>query len=191
MDKQTRPNYPSRRLYNPTKSNLSEIGTKYTRQKDIVKNRKGLSKKPEDSAFNYDTNEEEKFGMPTKGTGLYKSTGLHDFTIVEFEKMKERIKILEAQNQQKDDTIKKLKVENGRLRAHRNVLEGKVKGFQIEKARNGSNSNNSSSDHNSSHPINSAWNAARANRPAGKFLIRICLTVDYSKRKLWRCKRIR
>ena len=155
--------YKRSTTYKPVSSKpVAKVATRHTSQYQMRQQRSNVGKnivKPT-KYDQYDEEEKVTVGKGANSNGsLYQSTGLHDFTLVEFEKMKERIKILEADSVRKDDTIKKLKVENGRLRAHRNVLEGKVKKFTVEKAKS-ANKPASSSNLNMNHPINGAFEAA-------------------------------
>lgn len=150
-----------------TKPMNGVVGTHYTDQREIAKQRQALAKKSSGLAQK-DSYEEDKFDDIDAGPTLYKSNGLHEFTLVEFEKMKERIKILEAESVKKDDIIKKLKVENGRLRAHRNVIEGKLKAKQMEEARNSNQPSYISSSSSNSNSSNS-WNSRPNHNVGSKF----------------------
>lgn len=89
------------------------------------------------------------------------------FNMEDYLAMKGRIEILEKDNKEKDATINKLKAENGRLRAHKNVLEGKLKYKKTEEAKESRESAPRGEPR--SQPSNQPWRMPGPAMPRGKF----------------------
>jgi len=103
------------------------VAYKATSSKDNANYSRGFD--PEERKYEYDSHYDKINNQNSHRMQL------SDISTSDLEALRRRIETLEVQNRDKDSTIRKLKAENGQLRAQRNVMQSKLKFHENEETK--------------------------------------------------------